>query len=112
VTTVAASPSVLQVDEGEKKPDTGGDAEFQVHGNGIDQPFPARRQGNEQKQHAGQEHAAEHQLPTAAELRHHGEGEIDVEAHARRERDRVVGIEAHDRAARRGGNQVATNTAR
>ncbi len=55
------------------------------------------------EQHAGQEHAAERELPAAAELRHHGEGEIGVEAHARRERDRVVGVEAHDRAARRGG---------
>jgi len=94
---------ILQRDQRQEEADAGGDAELQTHGDGVDQPGAQRRQRQEKEQHAGHEHAAERELPVAAQLGHDGEGEIGVEAHARGERDRIIGVKPHDERSRGGG---------
>ena len=94
---------ILQPDQREEQADARGDAELQIQGKSVDQPFAQRRERDGQEQHPGEKHASKGELPIAAELRHHGEGEIGVEPHAGRERDGVVGVEPHDGGADGGG---------
>ncbi len=100
---VGDDAGIFERDQRQEKSDAGGDAEFQTHRNGVDQPGAQWRQRQGKEQQPGDEHAAERELPIAAELRHHGEGKIGVEPHARGERDGVIGVKPHDEGACRRG---------
>jgi hypothetical protein len=94
---------VLQSDQSKKEPDARGDAELQIHGEGIDQPGAQGRERQREEEHAGDEDESQRKLPIALKLGHHGKSEIRVEPHARGERDRIVGVKPHDDGARRRG---------
>ena len=64
---VGDDAGILKRDQREEEPDAGGDAELQVHRDGIDQPGAQRRERQSEEQHAGDEHESERELPIAAE---------------------------------------------
>src|SRR5262249_24692603 len=85
----------LQRDDAEKEADAGGDRQFQILRDRIDDVFADVEDRDQEEDHAGTEHAGERLLPAVFVLEHHGEGEERIEPHARCERDRIIGVERH-----------------
>lgn len=63
---VGNDPCVLQADQREEQTDAGGDAELQVHRDGVDEPCAQRRERQQKEQGARNEHDTKRKPPVAA----------------------------------------------
>ena len=93
---------LLERDDAEKEPDAGGDRQFEILRDRVDDVFADVEDGNEEEEHPRAEHAGKGLLPCVFVSEHYGEREERIEPHARRERDGIIGVERHHQGRDRG----------
>jgi hypothetical protein len=92
----------LERDDAEKEPDAGGDRQFEILRDRVDDVFADVENGNEEEEHPRAEHAGERLLPCVFVSEHYGEREERIEPHAWRKRDGIIGVERHHQGRDRG----------
>jgi len=95
---------LLERDDAEKEPDSGGDRQFEILGDRVDDVFADPEDRNQEEDDPGAEHGGERLLPAVFVAEHYRERKEGIEPHARRERDGIIGIERHHQGRDRGGD--------
>ena len=90
---------VAESDEGDEEADASADCGVELVGNSGDEALAYAREGECEKDDAGEEDCAEGGLPRNAHAFDDGVGEVGVEAHAGSEGEWVVGERSHEDAA-------------
>ena len=89
----------FQADQPEEQAHSRTHGKAQAHGDAVKQPFADLRQAHDHKEHAGDKHRAEGNLPAIAHFADNGVGEEGIQTHARCQADWPVGVQTHQETA-------------